>query len=324
MNVSLKLRASEQQDSPLMQLPFEIRTMILRLLLVHDGPLRGRKQQDTEQLERTPYNRWERVARQSNEELCRPYKLNPALLATCQRMFEEGTSLLYDCNTIGLQFNARGVILYAIPDKMVRRWDQDAQVHFIDAWVVELLSRFDKIHIDVDCRWVDDLEINMTILHMSEILRDKHVQVQFLNTDCGDFYWTDPEVVMQDQLDFFQLTRCKAFEVLHASSTELDASKVSAVVDVVTSLSPIVNLWPSLHDFREYRVSTSRYLNPNWGDEHHYFFDDDRWSELEDAAKEYDAARFRKVRASWMEEIENEMRAKAAIVFRQDELHNLT
>lgn len=334
-DIYLKLPTSEQRDSRLMQLPIEIRTMILQLLLVHDGPLSARRPQKKRESPvpdsssiyyhdfSPPQDHVIKHATQSHEELCHPYDLHPALLATCQRLFDEGFPLLCGANTLGFQFNRDGVVLYADPDMPVQEWDKTSCQRKTCAQVEKLLSRFNSIHVDVLCSLDDEQILKDMILGMGDALGGKAVKVNL------DQAWTeepmDCEVLkcVQDLLRFFKLIRCQTFEVTNPG---FDQSSVSEIVMIVTSDQPVVNLWPSLCDLKDFFVDQSlfcyrcRRCCGTFND----FYDDGRYDQLEQAASDFDVAEFRRIRAAWMEEVEENHRRRWQVALRHDELHGTT
>lgn len=263
----------------------------------------------------------EEYVAQMNEPAAAPYDLHPSILATCQILFEEGRALLYGSNTVCLQMNPSGVILYADTDMFAARWDDNDQVKTNDQFD-KLLERFDKVHIDVNCTPEEDRDIKAIALGMAGILDGKHVQIEFI--DPGDAIYSlqeyDVAGAMQDQLRFFKLMRCRTFEVVNSN---LDPSRVSEIAEIVTSDQPIVNLWPSFTDFEDYFLSLASFCYDHQPDycATYMLEDHDQYFEMEEAASDCDAVRFRAARAKWMEEIDHDYTQRTKIAFRNDMLH---
>ncbi|KAK5937254.1 hypothetical protein PMZ80_010554 [Knufia obscura] len=97
-STQFQLAQDAQSHSPLLQLPQEILTMILRLLLVNSVPLThlADPASGIHRKESSPH---------PHAQIAYPnYSFTPALLQTCQELLHQGTKLLYGENTLRITF----------------------------------------------------------------------------------------------------------------------------------------------------------------------------------------------------------------------------
>lgn len=295
--------------------------MIMQILLVYIGPLceRDWHKEATDPVVSPESRGLAPCVRQVKEQEISTYNLHPALLATCQKLFEEGQPLLYGCNTIGLQFCGAGVMLYADSEISAHtRDDRGRYITLTDERFSKLLARFDKVHIDIYCSPDEELALKTVVLGMAGTLQGKVLQVIFDPDDQVFSKFTDYDVpaCMEAQLRFFKLIRCQELWVLN---TTLDPSRVSDIAEVATGTEPVVNLWPSLYDFEDYYSALNTICDHSGYQELYYTWNDnDEWMDMEDAALECDAAKFCKARSRWMEQIDVDYKRCTKIAFQND------
>lgn len=317
-----------------MQLPVEIRVMILRSVLVHDGPLRARNWYGEKKHPKVPpkKRRYMRSVRERKEEVAESYELSPEILATCQTLFNEGYPLLYSSNTLGLQIcegdidfvgsfqemprhcgcgtvNCQGgMFMYAIPYVCTRMDDPHA------ATISTILKKFDKVHIDINNEAMDfapdedgfyDVPVvRQVLLKLADRLQNKAVQVKFINPNRASHAKR-----VEEQLAELMLLRCKEFKILNTDLPEAEASTVAAVV---TSDRPIFNLYEMLQNFKDYCraicCACDCVSDHYWECE----YDEDIW-ELTMAVRRLDTPEFLEVRAKILETIDGRTKRVAKL-----------
>lgn len=255
--------AKIQQGSRLIQLPAEIKLMILRLLLVHDGPLRARNWYGEKPHPKVPKEarQFARRLREADEEVAVSYNLSPEILATCQTLYHEGYPLLYKNNTLGIQicegreYNARrdrqcgcgtlncegGVFVYAIPYVCA---EPDQPHYKATSTIGRLLQKFDKLHIDINDEGYSTVVLRKCLSYIQEVAWFKRVQVKYIG-DLDLEHSSNKKAV----LPHLTLIRCNELIVLNP---EFLASEVSRITAIVTGHSQVVDLEKLYQNFRAY------------------------------------------------------------------------
>lgn len=246
-------------------------------------------------------------------------------MLTCQRLFHEGLPLLYTCNTIGLRIHSVKLRLYAVDYFPHVKQSQPEGDLLTAQYLSSLLSEFDKIHIDVTCHLKDELDLKDLILDIADYLLGKEVQVRFIELgDAGtrrSVRYEEREN-MKYQLTYFMLARCASFRVLN---TTLHSAIVPDIVKTITSGQPVLDLWASLKDFKQYLLAINNICSWNTETEvDHMWYDIDEWNRMECAASDFDAVNFYQTRAGWMKDFQKRYDKACSIAYRDDELHGFT
>ncbi|KAK5081349.1 hypothetical protein LTR05_008143 [Lithohypha guttulata] len=198
---------SEQQQSPLLRLPSELRILILRELLVIPQPIRSKGEADP----------------------------SVAILRACQTTYHEGINILYSENSYGIGMSLAWYELWKVPAEQpldYRLHDEHDKQHatvttqdrtakrLVESDFMTTISRFSRVQFDTyvemldvehaSTRWVllDCLEMNLRILRPLFVGKDVKVVypkdlVSALNAR---------KLIARSFLMLFELIRCRSLE----------------------------------------------------------------------------------------------------------------
>lgn len=312
--------ASDHSQSHIIQLPDEVKIMMLRLLLLHSGILGTRarhasasysKDLEDEKLKR-------QGTRRQSEEIVASYDLSPAILATCQNLYRLGWPILYGSNTLGLQVwvpYTSCISVYAVPEMMMEGNDPSGRMSGPKGSFSKLLAKFQNIHLDVQTNRGDPTSLRDLIIVMAASLSSKNLRVKFFDEDFDKDFDDDLESAeLNDHVGFLALLRCKTFTILGCEASE---SMLSRVTKTVVSNRPVLDLWKLKNNLRQYSraMCSCVYEIPGVTE-----CSCQEWwySELDGAAFKLDAIEFYRLRAEALVKIDEMHRSLRTTVFKDD------
>lgn len=326
------LPVADQSNSRLMQIPSEIRLMILREVLHSQMPVAQRQVYEVNKmnLRSKPVEIPEVLQKRTRVSLPRNaknleaaempeskkkrakkvlgYRLSPHILRTCQSLLREGWPLLYGENT---------VVLNAYPDPSYDNYRSISfGAHFtIPAfrsdpaasngggfWIFgddakRFVMKFSKVQIELHFQrgiiWYDGLRRLVT--ELGQVVSGSTVLVRFV----GQADFSDGDVLRCFRA--FQLVRCKSFKVLDAPDAL--SSAIKSITETITSDTSVIDLWPSLAKMN--RLRGYLYLNTKVTNTYQFVFD--MWRELEEAARNFDTERFCQVKGQLVNMVDQEI-----------------
>lgn len=246
-----------------MQLPAELRLMVLRYLLVRTSPISSRDSYDHPykvhdgQRDRTEQGRSIKLSQTS---VVSGYHLTPSIICTCRQIFNEAFPILYNENTLEIDITTnwvRAPIIYPFSRANLQVntgirakatiLDQESIVQHngYDGWkqsetLRQIATRFHSFVVTIDT--IPDRSHTNQIRYMLHLLNPvflaSNVQV-IVNTHDHTAAPT-PIIPANDQIRLampFILWRCSNFRF-----TNLRAPGVLAVQDIVTSTEPTIDL----------------------------------------------------------------------------------
>ncbi|KAJ9660088.1 hypothetical protein H2198_002785 [Neophaeococcomyces mojaviensis] len=254
-----KRKMAPQHASPLLQLPFEVRMMIWRLLLTRAEPLNGFDiSEELDSAKRTTKNKLR-------------YNLSSQLLRTCRSVFCDGYQLLHSQNRLVFEFRVCVGLYFSdtYNFKIGNISAQDVTDPF-DGWLFSTCGPFTQYEIRLLLDFGDEngykhwtsasYEAYNALVHymyrLSVLVKDKNVSVHIdIQVDDADEI-QDP---VDRLLNVFQLLRCKDF-----CYDSKQAKFWSRLAPVITSKAPCFDL-PGLYGILEryHRTMDSAYRPDN-------------------------------------------------------------
>lgn len=257
------LPRASQSSSPLIQLPPELRLMVLRYLLLKNVPISSRRS-------RKRYHTVDSVQKEPTEQSCSieqnqsslvsGNRLTPSIMCTCQQLCMEAVPILYGESVLRINIDtdqtkarvtyrstranphintgivAKVTILkheHVVLRPGYRGWDQNERLK-------EFATRFRNFLVMVDTN-LDQSSINRLryVVHlMAPIFQTHKVEITFNVHDSTSAPISTIHMNDQDRLAKpFLLLRCSSFYF-----TNLIAPGVLAIRNVITSSQPVIEL----------------------------------------------------------------------------------
>lgn len=288
------LSVASQAQSPLMQLPAEIRLLILRELLLSSKPL-AERQTYTKQGLRLPSGAPTRdVEGQFLEKsvmMASGHRLTPAILVACQLLLSEGWPVLYEENTLAIQLFSG-----SRPRTEDHAWYNYNRVS-IDAlggigtfeggilWTRSasparaLISRFKNLHISLNAKYATSVKSLFGYEHFANAVR---TIAPLLTASCVELAVIDQSSRLSSsqlrrQLKVFQILRCKHFKIngtslVKCALDDIDNAKtVQTIESTITSDRPVVllykvvrKLWETVQLLDEFYMTVNDYPGRGW------------------------------------------------------------
>jgi len=314
------LTIASQELSPLMQLPAEIRLMILRELLLSSKPIAERKvyiKQRFQPPSEAPLRNAKGQFLGKSTTMSSGYRLTPAILSVCQLLLREGWPILYEENTLAIQVysgprphNGRGclrcfgpicIFIYALDAKCMF---EEPRCPRLTTPARALITRFKKLHIDLNAQCGTSvqrsehykLSTNM-VSKINPFLTDSCLQLAIIG-------WSSAQSSsrLRGQLKIFQLLRCKEFKIFGTSlmdgaSNDIEhAATIKAIESIVTSDCPISNYHELAQEFRS-EIDWLEDFYKMKGDGLGLAWLDSARFEIEDAGMDQNSGKFFQLRA---------------------------
>ena len=235
-----KPRPAPKKKFPLMKLPTEVRLKILEELLVCNAPLRISNwvdKREDDHLYIPPY---------STLEMWKNFKLYPEILRSCKQLSSEGTPLLYDKNSIDVQFHHRYQGDYS---SAFLRPGWTFGVSFMEGLVPStyLQHRVRKLHVtfqsytSYDARDAREM-VRTFVLRLNQLPNIKSLTIHFEQSldviDYSDDEESEPDWSADEVLRCLNLAR----GLEHVSFTGMTPKKAEELITLMTGHTPIVNL----------------------------------------------------------------------------------
>lgn len=260
INHTFKLPATSQMQSPLMQLPAEIRQMIWQQLLMRSEPLSSKVPVYRPVRKPTKRTRLPRKAKAHASSMLEhnwvfTYGFTPEIMATCQNILRESWHLLYTQNAPVVSFKARYQWEFNDPgrgepefsvsfgDKEAPRgWSFTGSFGAFDSWLYQTFGHCEKFHFhftqyfDKTKSYPLYTDLTDVLRRIQNLLRGKELYVSFR---CLDDSNPDPPIPSHliGCARVFQLLRCRSF-IFGPGQTET----WEAVADTVMSDRPVIDL----------------------------------------------------------------------------------
>ncbi|KAJ9602153.1 hypothetical protein H2200_013273 [Cladophialophora chaetospira] len=270
---------SSSKICPLLDLPAEVRIIILRYLLKQDEPLAYLRHPVivTRKYYLTEYFAWE-------FDRYWGLKLSPAILRTCKHLYKEGFPILYDENkfTFHLLLQQEGPVVRVIPDVDSCRRKRQAALTNIKHFVVKIMPTDDIL---TDMAISDNLQYRKTIENglavfcqeLSSIVTN-NVTVDLLTSETFD----------TSLLSRFKYLRCKQIDFLVDGKPATDPSDVAKF----GGYKAAVEGPDEVYDVPRQARSLLQLLESHQIDIYEHFPFTDIMDRMEDAVWEWDEEKF--------------------------------
>lgn len=327
---------ADQSGSRLLQLPAEIRLIILRMLLVSPDALdkhstygktvykkvttkepeipdciyrpgtgmwRSEQRQIAKKLARGEYPLVTKTVSEKVVEIIRTYSLYPRILGTCQILYNEGQSILYGENTIVLTVRSgtKGG-RHRLHCQALR---EDFHVLSTEGRhgakltkIAKYIQQFNNIKLQIEERTTRDLEtFAFTCNAIKDMVKNKKIHISFETTES---IIVSPVLGIQN----LNVLRCFRCTTCHISLNDnvADLGALAAIKRVITSEKSPVDLSPVLETLQDVRkvlaVMYKEHLKKPVNDL------DRQYKDLAIAVHTFELERFEGIRASLLEEFE--------------------
>jgi len=313
------LSVASQAQSPLMQLPAEIRLLILRELLLSSKPI-AERQTYTKQGLRLPSGVPTRDAKgqflKKSAIMASGHRLTPAILVACQLLLSEGWPVLYEENTLAIQI---------FSGYRPRNPGDRPSFHYyrvsIDAlggigtfergipWTRSvsparaLISRFKNLHISLNARYATSVKEILGYEHFANAVG---TIAPLLTASCVELAVIGQSSRLSSsqlrrQLKVFQILRCKHFKINATSLVKCvlddidNAKTVQTIESTVTSNRPVVllyevvkKLWRTVQLLDWFYMTVEARPRRDWLS--------DFWNEIDNVVMDYDSEKFFQLR----------------------------
>lgn len=275
------------------KVPIELRQMILRNLLAHDGPI-----EDGNELTDTEHNRTRGI--------------HPRVLGICQLLYQEGMHILYQENTLKIRCvfenDFQGLFVneddykchilegsFHVPASIQAAESRNSSLTAIaqysdkseSRWIHQnssVLHKFSKIQLDIP---LDNPEFVYTCCHvLAPLLKDKHVVVQPSIDQEGTPATNAPihrhSTTCARALSAFQVLRCRSFVINGIQVPD-------KILSIVTGSIPAPSIFERWIQFKDSLRLDMSFTNDAW-----VFFDkhEDETAPVYEAMMNYDEIRF--------------------------------
>lgn len=252
---------NDQSGSSLLSLPAEIRLMILRYLLTTDLIIDKRISYEHS----PPHRRRDAKGRRKKyDPVNAGYKLNPAILASCQLCLLDGRPLLYEENTLSIYMSinspsyssyrmdqAQGQLRLSTPvissnGSYIVKSSAPDNVRFLN--FVKLFRRYELQVSDralLEKILLDDIEsLGLAMQELAPIVQAKEIRFVVRSSDSFNFDPTSRGMKLVDGLKTLQFLRCSRFslESNDKSINEPYEDLFAKIRDVVNSNTKIKSL----------------------------------------------------------------------------------
>lgn len=249
-----KKNVADQSGSSLLQLPDELRLLILRELLFSEEPLlhelkypRSARYDGTKKPKRSRNSTGQFLTAE-----VRGYHLYPAVLATCQTLWYEGSPIFYKENVIVVRIYHAGNSKLRIdfrPFKICILLDT-AHGDTIEPAFLVCARKFAKFRLNIFDYVIHSHlpAVAKALVVLAPLLQDKEVQFKV------DTFHRNANISEQvvENLKSLRALRCSKFFIL-ANRSSRHLPELSDIVKTVTSNEPAINLLPSLESVEQLR-----------------------------------------------------------------------